>query len=156
MANTFDYTKKYNITITNTVKNACACDAGSPAIKELALYEDIADKCCAKWDYVFNADGSFAMGDVVDGKVVIKEDGTKHVVSVVKKFKNTDRQIPTYRVANSKILKQDDIMKITSARYDEIVFFEKLAYAYGSRKFDFDTLTISGGDIEVKFEEVTE
>lgn len=131
----YDYTNGATIKITNIINKDCykACDAGSPVQKVEVLYSDIKDKTCAKFDYLFNSDGSFKTKT---------PGGTDYVVALYQKFKNTDREVPAYRTRNAKIVLKaadaangqgkwiGDSMKFSTDNKDEIVFYEKFAEAF--------------------------
>lgn len=151
-AKVYDYTaESTTIEITNIINKNCykACDAGSPVTKTLKLYGDIKDCPCAKFDYVFNNDGSFKTGKKeTDGSITLDTEtdtttvGHDYVVSVHEKFKSTDRDVPAYRTMNRKItLKaadaanstgvwKGDSMKFNTTKKDEVVFYEKFAEAF--------------------------
>lgn len=135
----FDYTGvPVTVKITNAIDpaNYKACDAGTPVQKVEMKYDDIKDKPCVKFDYLFNADGTF------------KVDGSgKHLVLVHQKFKNTDRKIPAYRTFNGKTLKAGDSVSFTTSNKDEIVFYEKLVMAFGATTTDGKTYT--GGELDM-------
>lgn len=119
---TFDYTKvPVTLTIENIidVNNYKACDAGTPVQKVEVKYDDIKDKPCVKFDYIFDAEGAFKKDS--DGDIV---------VLAYQKFKNTDRKVPAYRTFNGKTLKAGESMTFTTSNKDEIVFFEKVAEAF--------------------------
>ena len=118
----FDYTGvPVTLTIKNIIDPACytACDAGTPVQKVEVKYDDIASKPCMKFDYIFEADGSFKKD--ADGDIV---------VLAYEKFKNTDRKVPAYRTFNGKTLKAGESVKFTTSNKDEIVFYEKVAEAF--------------------------
>lgn len=116
----FDYTTEATIEIKNVIDpTSCkyaACDAGTPVQTIEMLYDDVKDKTCVKFDYLYNRDGSFKTND--EGK---------YVVAVHQKFKNTERLIPAYRVANEKVLKVGESMTFKTSKKDEVVFYEKFA-----------------------------
>ena len=118
---TFDYT---SVPVTLTIENVIvpeeykACDAGTPVLKKEVPYSEIADKPCVKFDYIFEADGSF------------KTDGDEIVVLAHYKFKNTDRKVPAYRTFNGKTLKAGELVAFTTSNKDEIVFYEKVVEAF--------------------------
>lgn len=131
----YDYTTGAKITIKNTV-DACkakTCVAAAPAVRTLMLYKDVEKHPCLKWEYLFNADGTFATG-TKDGKVVTVDATTtaKHdyVVTAYVKSKNTDIRVPAYRTANAKTLKIDETMTFTTKYKDEVIFYEKVGEAY--------------------------
>lgn len=153
MAIAYDYTTEFTIEFTNKVTGckAKACDAGTPATKVLMLYDD-AIKCPGlKWDYVFNDDGTFATGTKDnDGVVTLgTSEGATYVVNAYKKFKNTDRVIPAYRTFNGKRLAAGDSIKFKTSYKDEVVFYQKVAEAYGSKTTNGTTYT--GGDVDATF-----
>ena len=119
---TFDYT---GVPVTLTIENVIvpaeykACDAGTPVQKEEVEYDVIKDNPCVKFDYIFEADGSFK-----------KNDKGNIVVSAYQKFKNTDRKVPAYRTFNGKTLKAGESVSFTTSNKDEIVFYEKVAKAF--------------------------
>ena len=136
---TFTYTgTPVTITIENVINPDCykACDAGTPVQKVEMPYEEIKDKPCVKFDYIFEADGSFKQNE--DGKIV---------VLVHQKFKNTDRKVPAYRTFNGKTLKAGDVVEFTTNFKDEIVFYEKVAEAFGSTTTDGKVY--EGGELKV-------
>ena len=124
-----DY-KPVKITITNIVKPECekACDPGNRGIRKVVKYSSIEDKPWIKFNYLYNEDGSF-----------LKE-GDEYLVEVVEKYKNCDRLVPAYRVANSKVLKgaelqddgtyQFDSMTFITVDKNEVIFYEKVAAAF--------------------------
>lgn len=119
---TFDYTGvPVTITIKNIIDPECykACDAGTPVQKVEVPYKDVADKPCAKFDYIFDAEGAFKTNK--DGEIV---------VLAYQKFKNTDRKVPAYRTFNGKTLKAGEAVAFTTQNKDEIVFYEKFAKAF--------------------------
>ena len=119
---TFDYTGvPVTITIENVidVANYKACDAGTPVQKVEVKYDDIKDKACVKFDYIFDNEGSFKKDE--DGDIV---------VLAYQKFKNTDRKVPAYRTFNGKTLKAGESVAFTTSNKDEIVFYEKVAEAF--------------------------
>lgn len=126
----YDYTAApVTITIENVidVNKAVACDAGTPVQKVEKKYSEIKDIPCVKFDYVFTETGEF------------KKDGEDFVVLVHQKYKNTDRAVPAYRTANSKVLKAGESMKFNTTNKDEVVFYEKLAFAFaGELKVTID------------------
>lgn len=129
----YDYTNGAKITIENTV-DACkakTCVAAAPAVRTLMLYKDVEKHPCLKWEYLFNADGTFAKGKK-DGKVVTVDNatGTDYVVTAYIKSKNTDIRVPAYRTANAKTLKIKETMTFTTKYKDEVVFYEKVGEAY--------------------------
>ena len=127
MATAFDYTKGKKITITNILKESenIACDAGTPVQKVQMKYDDVKDKPCIKFDYIFKEDGSLDTDNVI----------------VYKKVKTLDRLVPAYRTFNAKLLKPGDSVVFTTTNKDEIVFFEKVQDAFK-------------GELEVKFDNV--
>ena len=155
---TFDYTAPVTLTITNKVdlKKSVACDAGTPVQKVEMLYEDVIKTPCLKWDYLFNSDGTFVVGKISEGVIVKSPAGTKkaddndYVVLAHKKFKNTDRKVPAYRTFNGKVLKVDESVKFVTERKDEVVFYEKVAEAFGSVTTDGKNWI--GGELELKVE----
>ena len=135
----FDYTgTPVTITIKNAIDPACykACDAGTPVQKVEVKYDDIKDTPCVKFDYIFEADGSFKKD--ADGDIV---------VLAYKKFKNTDRKVPAYRTFNGKTLKAGESVAFETSNKDEIVFYEKVAKAFGSKTDDGKTYV--GGELEL-------
>ena len=119
---TFDYTSvPATLTIENIidVANYKACDAGTPVQKVEVKYDEIANKPCVKFEYIFEADGSFKKD--ADGDIV---------VLAHQKFKNTDRKVPAYRTFNGKTLKAGESVSFTTQNKDEIVFYEKVAKAF--------------------------
>lgn len=135
---TYNYTAPVTITIKNAidVTKYKACDAGTPVKKVEVKYDDIKDKPCVKFDYIFNDDGTF------------KKDSSDNVlVLAYEKFKNTDRKIPAYRTFNGKTLAAGDSVTFTTSNKDEVVFFEKVAMAFGSKTTDGKAY--KGGEIEV-------
>lgn len=160
MAITFDYSnaKGYTLEFENTVSpcKAKACDAGTPATKVLMLYDD-AIKCPGlKWDYVFNDDGTFATGTKdANGVVTLGSgNGATYVVNAYKKFKNTFRTIPAYRTFNGKKLEVGDKIKFNTSYKDEIVFYTKVAEAYGATTTNGTTYV--GGDVKLTVTEISE
>lgn len=122
MANTFDYTAvPVTVEIKNVIDKASyrACDAGTPVQKVEAKYDDIKDKPCVKFDYIFNADGSFKTDS--DGD---------YVVLVYEKFKTTQRVVPAYRTMFGKVLEAGDSVKFVTSNKDEVIFYEKFAEAF--------------------------
>ena len=119
---TFDYT---SVPVTLTIENIIdvdkykACDAGTPVQKVEVKYDDIKDKPCVKFDYVFDAEGAFKKDE--DGDIV---------VLAYQKFKNTDRKVPAYRTFNGKTLKAGESVAFTTSNKDEIVFYEKVVEAF--------------------------
>lgn len=135
----FDYTgTPVTITIKNVIDPACykACDAGTPVQKVEVKYEDIKDKPCVKFDYIFEADGSFKKDD--DGDIV---------VLAYQKFKNTDRKVPAYRTFNGKTLKAGESVAFITSNKDEVVFYEKVAVAFGATTTD--GLEYTGGELDL-------
>lgn len=138
----YDYATGAKITIENTV-DACkakTCVAAAPAVRTLMLYKDVEKHPCLKWEYLFNADGTFTTGkiDDFDGKTIvlddttdIKTEGHDYVVTAYVKSKNTDIKVPAYRTANAKTLKINEKMSFTTKYKDEVVFYEKVGEAYG-------------------------
>lgn len=129
----FDYTKEMTIEIVNTV-DACkakTCVAAAPAVRTLMLYKDVEKMPCMKWEYLFNADGTFAKGKK-DGDVVTVDNatGTDYVVTAFVKSKNTDIKVPAYRTVNAKTLKKGEKMSFKTKYKDEAVFYEKVGEAY--------------------------
>lgn len=135
----FDYTgTPVTITIKNVIDPTCykACDAGTPVQKVEVKYSEIADKPCVKFDYIFEADGSF------------KKDGDGDIVVLAhQKFKNTDRKVPAYRTFNGKTLKAGESVAFTTSNKDEIVFYEKVAEAFGA--ITVDGLKYTGGELDL-------
>jgi hypothetical protein len=125
MAVAYDYSGEVAITITNAIDvNCCkyaACDAGTPVQKVEMKYSEIKDRPCVKFDYVFDETGAF------------KKDGDDYVVLVYQKFKNTDRKVPAYRTFNGKVLKPGDSVTFVTQNKDEVVFYEKVVTAFGSK-----------------------
>ena len=135
----FKYTgTPVTITIKNVIDpaNYKACDAGTPVQKVEVKYSEIADVACTKFDYIFEADGSFKKD--ADGDII---------VLVHQKFKNTDRKVPAYRTYNSKTLKAGESMEFVTSNKDEIVFYEKFAKAFGATTVD--GLKYTGGELEL-------
>lgn len=131
----FDYTKEMTIEIENTV-DACkakTCVATAPAVRTLMLYKDVEKMPCMKWEYLFNADGTFATGTKL-GEVVTVDDttttGHDYVVTAFVKSKNTDIKVPAYRTVNAKTLKRGEKMSFKTKYKDEAVFYEKVGEAY--------------------------
>ena len=148
MATAYDYTAGKKITITNVIdaEKYIACDAGTPVTKVLALYEDIKDLPCVKWDYIFTEEGEFAKGKKQNGVVTVDAEGTDYVVNVYKRFKTSDRVVPAYRTFNGKVLKAGDSVVFNSTFKDEIVFYEKFAAAFpGEVTVTFEAIE-SGGE----------
>lgn len=153
MAITYDFSGTgYTLTFENklTPCKAKACDAGTPATKVLMLYDDVIKCPDLKWDYVFNDDGTFATGtkDSTTGVVTLGTGaGATYVVYAYKKFKNTYRSIPAYRTFNGKKLEIGDKIIFNTSYKDEVVFYSKVAEAYGSKTTD--GLNYVGGDVEL-------
>lgn len=130
MAATFDYTGvPVTVTVTNVIDPEAykACDAGTPVKKVEKKFEDIKNKPCVKFDYIFNEDGSFK-----------KDDDGDYVVLVYEKYKTTDRKVPAYRTMNGKTLKAGESMAFVTSNKDEIVFYEKVGVAFeGELKVEF-------------------
>lgn len=133
----FDYTKEMTIEIKNTV-DACkakTCVATAPAVRTLMLYKDVEKHPCLKWEYLFNADGTFATGTKT-GEVVTVDEATTfesehdYVVTAYVKSKNTDIRVPAYRTANAKTLKIGETMSFKTNYKDEAVFYDKVGEAY--------------------------
>lgn len=135
----FKYTgTPVTITIKNVIDpaNYKACDAGTPVQKVEVKYDDIKDKPCVRFDYIFEADGSF------------KKDAEGNVMVLAhQKFKNTDRKVPAYRTFNGKVLKAGDSVEFVTSNKDEIVFYEKLAVAFGATTTD--GVNYTGGELDV-------
>ncbi len=133
----FDYTKEMTIEIENTV-DACkakTCVAAAPAVRTLMLYKDVEKHPCLKWEYLFNADGTFATGTKSGDKVTLDATttttaGHDYVVTAYVKSKNTDIKVPAYRTANAKTLKIGEKMSFKTKYKDEAVFYEKVGEAY--------------------------
>lgn len=131
----FDYTKEMTIEIENTV-DACkakTCVAAAPAVRTLMLYKDVEKHPCLKWEYLFNADGTFATGTKAGEVVTVDATttaGHDYVVTAYVKSKNTDIKVPAYRTANAKILKIGEKMSFKTKYKDEAVFYEKVGEAY--------------------------
>ena len=159
---TFDYTgTPVTLTIKNVIDSACykACDAGTPAIRTLMTFDAVNKLPSVKWEYLFTATGKFATVP----KTSVNEDGTLkpdavisdtkadasnlYVVTAFVKYKNTDIKVPAYRTMNSKTLKVGESIKFTTTNKDEIVFYEKVAKAYGSTTTD--GLKYTGGELEL-------
>ena len=135
----FDYTgTPVTITIKNVIDPECykACDAGTPVQKVEAKYSEVANKPCAKFDYIFNANGEFKKDS--DGDIV---------VLVHQKFKNTDRKVPAFRTFNGKTLKAGESIAFVTSNKDEIVFYEKFAKAFGASTVD--GLEYKGGELDL-------
>lgn len=135
----FDYTgTPVTLTIKNVIDPACykACDAGTPVQKVEVKYDDIKDKPCVKFDYIFNADGTFKT-----------DDEGNYLVLAYQKFKNTDRKVPAYRTFNGKTLKAGDSVAFTTSNKDEVVFYEKVAEAFGATTTD--GLSYTGGELDL-------
>lgn len=149
MAKQFDYApttgtalddyKPIKIKVINIVKPECekACDPGNRGVRKVVKYSSIEDKPWIKFNYLYNEDGSF-----------LKE-GDEYLVEVVEKYKNCDRLVPAYRVANSKVLKgaelQDDgtykfnSMEFITIDKNEVIFYEKVATAFeGELQVEFN------------------
>lgn len=115
---------KYETTKKITIKNEInkdkyvATDAGTSFYKEQHKYSEIKDIPNVKFDYIFTNTGDFL------------KDADEIVVNVYKKFKNTDRAIPAFRNASTKVLKAGDSMTFTTALKDEVVFYEKVKDLY--------------------------
>ena len=127
----YNYGQEVTVTVKNVIDPAKnkACDAGTPVQKVEMPFSEV-EKCpCIKWEYIFEADGSFKK----------TTDGKDNLVLAHLKFKNSDRIVPAYRVANAKTLKAGESMKFKTDRKDEIVFYEKVAKAFA-------------GELEVTFE----
>lgn len=129
----FDYTKEMTIEIENTV-DACkakTCVAAAPAVRTLMLYKDVEKMPCMKWEYLFNADGTFAKGKKTGDVITVDNStGTDYVVTAYVKSKNTDIKVPAYRIVNAKTLKMGEKMSFKTKYKDEAVFYEKVGEAY--------------------------
>ena len=140
MAIAYDYTgTPVSIKITNAINPDCykACDAGTFPTKVEVKYDDIKDKPCVKFEYLFDAEGNFKKDD--DGDIV---------VLVAQKFKNTDRKVPAYRTFNGKVLLPGESVSFVTSNKDEIVFYEKVAEAFGSKTTDGKVW--DGGELKVE------
>ena len=132
----FDYTKEMTIEIENTV-DACkakTCVAAAP-VRTLMLYKDVEKHPCLKWEYLFNADGTFATGTKAGEVVTVDATttaGHDYVVTAYVKSKNTDIKVPAYRTANAKTLKIGEKMSFKTKYKDEAVFYEKVGEAYAN------------------------
>ena len=150
MAKQFDYApitgtalddyKPIKIKVINIVKPECekACDPGNRGIRKVVKYSTIQDKPWIKFDYLYNEDGSF-----------LKDADDEYLVEVIEKYKNCDRLVPAYRVANAKTLKgaelqNDGTYKFNSMEFvtvdkNEVIFYEKVAERFkGELQVEFN------------------
>lgn len=161
MAFTYDYSSDVTVTITNAIDiNSCkykACDAGTPVQRVVVGYESIKDKCGVKFDYLFDVDGSFMTVkkyNELNGTSVKDNEATNdYAVVSYQKFKNTDRKVPAYRTFNGKTLQPGDSVKFITSRKDEVVFYEKVVEAFGS-KYDATATAYVGGELTMTVEPV--
>lgn len=156
MSIVYDYTTETTIEITNIIDPTnpkfMACDAGNIGTKKIVSYEDIKDKPHVKFDYLLDDTGAFLKGTInEDGTYSLDEEGD-YLVAIKVKNRRNERLVPAYRTANAKTLYPatepdeegkwiGDSMKFITCNKDEIVFYEKLAYAFK-------------GELEVKINDV--